>query len=302
MSMSSFIKKCSSSLPTTGTKGCKINMQDIVKAIFAKKGTKLNTVNDTLDEAKIDELVAMDRIVVMPLHTYTAQPEATVYQTLSDGNKNKIRDGKYEFLLAYTNKGVCFGNKLGNFSSIEWDVWLVDSKGTLYMTKDGVDFVGFSTNIVDRDSVTINDASSNVTTYNLIVQLDAIGTEDFYNNVHPITGSTVNLLRLEGVNDVTLEISGAITGDSIPFKANISCDGSTTVIGMESFARVTNTSGISTFGTATFVNGIYDFKPSTTLTAGNYVLDLFDKDKTLEVIKDSEGSYYKSNDLAFSIT
>lgn len=299
MAIESFKLNCAADAPTTGTKGCKINMKDIVKAFFARKNTSLNATTDTLDQAKVDELVRAGSLVPMPSHIFTPQPEATVYETQPNGEKDKVRDGIYEFLLKYTNKGVCFGNKLSKFALSDWDVWLVDSSGTLFLTKNGTDFVGFSTKLVDRDSVAINDATGVVTAYNMIVQMDTVGSQNFYNNAQPITPE-VNLLAIEGINDVTLTVSGT-PGATVAFTAANSCDNTTEVLGMETLIRAVDATGAVTTGTATYANGIYTWTPGTALAAGNYIIEFYDTAATSEVVKDSEGAYYKSNDLAITI-
>jgi len=299
MAIESFKLNCAADAPTTGTKGCKINMKDIVKVYFAKKNTKVNSVTATLDQPTIDGLVRSGNLVPMPSHTFTPQPEATVYETESNGLKNKVRDGIYEFLLKYTNKGVCFGNKLNKFSLSDWDVWLLDSTGTLFLTQDGSDFVGFSINLVDRDSVNINDAAGIVTAYNLIVQLDTIGSTNFYNNAHPITPG-VNMLSIEGINDVTLSVVGT-PGATVVFTAANSCDNTTEVLGMETLIRAVDSTGTAFPGTATYANGNYTWTPGAALPSGNYIIEFYDTAASSDVVIDSEGAYYKSNDLAITI-
>jgi len=294
MAIQSFLLNCEADAPRTGTKGCKINMKDIVKVFFAKKGLKLDATSDTLDQATIEGLIRAGSLIPMPAHTFTPQPEATVYETEANGLKTKIRDGIFEFLLKYSNQGVCFGNKLNKFSLSSWDLWLVDSSGTLYLTKDNNDFVGFSTNLVDRDSIAINDASSVGTAYNMIVQLDSVGSTNFYNNAQPITPAA-SMLNIDGINEETLAVSGT-PGATIDLTAVNSCDNTTPVLGLETFIRAVDPTGAAIAGTATYANGIYTWTPNTALTTGtNYVLEVYDISVPSSVIIDGEGCFYSSN-------
>ena len=297
---------CSSAIQGTGTLGCKVDINYLNQFFLFEKGVEFDLTADTLDQAKIDELVQGGQLVVLPEHfSFENQSGETVYEELPSGGKIPVRNGLYEFLINYSS-GICLSNALASLNSKSWSVMMSDfddaGESRLWgqETSNGK-FKGFDTNLVYAENRTLNDGATS-TKAPLRIQLSTKGTQAMRSNVSYLSSNDqLDISNLDGVNDVNLS---AVTTEAASFtvKAVIGCDNSTQISSVTDANnwRITDTSNGSTVSgyTIAIANGDYVFSG---LSAGTFDVDFYDESNSKDIIAVG-GVYYDSNKLSVTLT
>lgn len=297
---------CSTAIKGTGTLGCKVAINLINQFFLLEKGTELDTVTDTLDQAKIDELVQNGQMVILPEHfSFTSEGGDTVYEELPSGGKIPVRNGLYEFLPLYSGSS-CLSNALSSLHGKTWTVIAADdddsgeSRWWGEETSDGK-FKGFDTNLVYAENMVLNDGSVSTKTP-LRIQLSTKGTQAMRSRKGYLSSNdTVDLSSLDGVNDIALN---AVTTTAVGFEveAVTDCDGSTKITSVTDLAnwRIvdTATSLAVTPTSVSVVGGNYVFVD---VPAGSYTVTFYDSTANTDIIA-VNGVYYDSNTLSVTLT
>ena len=288
---------CVEDIGRFGLKGCQKALGSLARPILFQKGIKLNLLTDTLDQAKIDELIQTDKMKVLPKGTFTSAAEEDVFETQGNsGEQSFVRAGLFGGDFTFTKGGTCLSNALATLRNGNWDMFLVGSNGDVAMevTNDGY-IKGFSTSHVSKGTTVYNDGSTS-TKYSAKFQLDVQGSKAFNTAIKVFTPE-VDFLGLDGVNDSTIEFISA-TATEVKVKVNVSCDGTTEVPNLEAKFFLTKVAdGSTSTPAATYDAGTKIYTIPLT-AAGAYKLDI--KDGTKQVVKDVEGYYYAAKEITFT--
>lgn len=300
------ITDCGTAIKGTGTLGCKVDINYLNQFFLFASGTEFDLATDTLDQAKIDELVQAGDLVVLPEHfSFTNEGGDTVYEELPSGAKIPVRNGLYEFMIMYSS-GICLSNALASLNSKSWSVMMsdFDDAGEARLwgeeTSNGK-FKGFDTNLVYAENRSLNDGSTS-TKAPLRIQLSTKGTQAMRSRVSYLSSTdALDIANLDGVNDVNLSaVTTTATGFAV--SAVIGCDGSTNVTSVTDPTnwRITDTSDSSNVSgyTIAVTNGNYVF---TGVPAGSYTVEFYDEAGGNDIIA-VNGVYYDSDTLSVTLT
>lgn len=295
---------CGSAIKGTGTLGCKVDINYLTQFFLLESGVELDTTADTIDQAKIDELVQSEQLVVLPEHnSFENQSGETVYEELPSGAKLPVRNGLYEFLPMYS-KGICLSNALGSLNSKSWSLLMLDfdNAGNSRLwgekTTNGK-FKGFDLGLVYAENRQFSDGSTSTKTP-LRLQLSTKGTAAMRSRVAYLSSdNAVDFASLNGVNDVILEAVNT-TAAGFTVSANISCDGSTAISSNTTVGnwKVTDTSDDSNVVPSgiTYANGVYSIAG---VSAGTYTIEWNDGTNSVIV---SSNKYYESDTITVTLT
>lgn len=286
-------KDCASSVLGTGTGGCRTIKKYIVRDFLLQKDYKLDKANDTLDSAKVKELIKKGILVPLPRTVgFTANNKEATYEEIQKMD-NFVSGQVYGWKRNF-KADKCLGKALNSLSTKQWDLLQVDEDGNLNVvdTPDGY-IKGFDLNLVNYEGMTDNDGSVSAK-LTLYLQLSKVGSIDYDSNWNTIDSSAVSWLNLNGVEEIQLIKSGA------KIQAVFGCDESTPVDGLTSTNfRVLDSTGTVVSG-ATFTGegeGVYSVSG---LTAGSdYTIYFYDATDNTSVIAVAN-YFYKSNRLTFT--
>lgn len=297
---------CGSAIKGTGTLGCKVDINYLTQFMLLEDGVEFDIINDTIDQATIDDLIQSEQLVILPEHnSFDNASGETVYEELPSGAKLPVRNGLYEFLPMYS-KGICFSNALGSLNSKSWTLLMLDfddaGNSRLWgeKTTNGK-FKGFNLNLVYAENRQFSDGSTSTKTP-LRIQLSTKGTAAMRSRVSYLSSNNaVDFAALNGVNDVILEAL-TTTAANFTVSANISCDGSTpissnTVVTNWKITDTSDSSDVVPSG-ITYVNGSYLIAG---VTAGTYEVKFYDKTNSKDVIV-SSNKYYESDTITVTLT
>lgn len=297
---------CGSAIKGTGTLGCKVDINYLTQFFLLEDGVEFDTAADTIDQAKINELVQAEQLIVLPEHnSFTSEGEDTVYETLPSGAKLPVRNGLYEFLPMYS-KGICLSNALGSLNSKSWTLLMLDfddsgnSRVWGEQTTNGK-FKGFNLGLVYAENRQFSDGTTSTKTP-LRLQLSTKGTAAMRSRVAYLSSNNaVDFAALNGVNDVLLEATSTVAA-TFAVKALISCDGSTSISSNTTVSnwKITDTSDDSDVVPSgiTFSNGAYAIAG---VAAGTYKVKFYDKTNSKEVVV-SSNKYYESDEITVTLT
>lgn len=297
---------CSTAIKGTGTLGCKVDINYLNQFFLLEKGVEFDLTTDTLDQAKIDELVQAGQLVILPEHfSFENQSGETVYEELPSGAKIPVRNGLYEFLISYSS-GICVSNALSSMNSKNWSLLMSDTDNSGEARLWGEEtstskFKGFDTNLVYSENRTFNDGATSTKTP-LRIQLSTKGTQAMRSRVaYMSSNDSLDLSNLDGVNDANLSAVDT-TAAGFTVAAKIACDNSTSITSVTAVTnwRVTDTSDSSvvTPSGITVSNGNYVIAG---VPAGTYNVEFYDITNSKNIIAVG-GVYYDSNVLNVTLT
>ncbi len=299
------VTDCGTSIKGTGTLGCKVDINYLTQFFLLSSGTEFDLAVDTLDQAKIDELIQAGDMVVLPEHfSFTNEGGDTVYEELPSGAKIPVRNGLYEFLISYSS-GICLSNALASLNSKSWSILMsdFDDAGEARLwgeeTSNGK-FKGFDTNLVYAENRSLNDGSTS-TKAPLRIQLSTKGTQAMRSRVSYLSSNDqLDIANLDGVNDVNLSATN-LTAAAFSVSAVIGCDGSTNVTSATDVGnwRITNTANgtVENGYSIALINGEYAI---TGLSAGDYDVEFYDEANSKGIIAVG-GVYYDSDVLSVTL-
>lgn len=297
---------CGSAIKGTGTLGCKVDINYLSQFFLIESGVEFDLTTDTIDQAKIDELVQAEQLIILPEHnSFDNVSGETVYEELPSGAKLPVRNGLYEFMPMYS-KGICLSNALGSLNSKNWDLLMLDfddagnSRAWGERTTNGK-FKGFNTQLVYAENRQFSDGSTSTKTP-LRIQLSTKGTAAMRSRVAYLSSNdAVDFANLNGINDVILEAS-SLVASSFAVTANISCDGSTPISSNTTVTnwKITKTSDDSDVVPSgiTYSNGAYQIAG---VPAGTYTVKFYDKVNSKDVVV-SGGKYFASDTITVTLT
>lgn len=291
-------KICDESVANFGTKGCQTTIGELVKPILVSPTLKLDVLTDDLDQAAVDSLICNGLIKVLPEGTFTPNAEENVRAAQGNSGVQKpVRDGLFAGSFSFCDGGTCFSNALSTLKNKKWALWFIDADGKLYTNNVNGMISPFKASYVDKGTTAFNDGST-FTQYTMDFQFSKAGNKA-WNTSLEIIETDVDWLELDGVNDVTLEVS-VVAGDVV-IDAVLGCDGSTKVPNQETNFAVTD---VAT-GTVTNPTATYDASGEVYTIAGlasaNYTVDLRNVADSCNVTKDAEGCYYASSTASFTV-
>lgn len=297
---------CSTAIKGTGTLGCKVDINYLNQFFLFSKGVEFDLATDTLDQAKIDDLVQSGDLVILPEHfSFENQSGETVYEELPSGAKIPVRNGLIEFMVNYSS-GICFSNAIASLNSKSWSLMAADfddsGESRLWgeETSNGK-FKGFDTNLVYAEGRTLNDGATS-TKAPLRVQLSTKGTQAMRSRMaYMSSNDALDLSNLDGVNDINLNAK-TTTATDFRIEALIGCDGSTSItsITQDTNWRIIDTSdsSILTGYTIAVADGGYSI---TGIPVGTYTVDLYDKTNSKDIVA-VNGVYYDSDLITVTLT
>ncbi|MXV39347.1 hypothetical protein GO491_11780 [Flavobacteriaceae bacterium Ap0902] len=284
-------RDCTTAVKGTALGKCLILPGYFSKNILFEKGLELDAENDTLDDAKVQELIQNGKIVVLPEHLSLEEgSEEDVYETLPNGTQQFVRYGVKRYTFSYAN-GICFGNALASLASKKWDIAFVDHENKLIINHTENGIKGFGTAFVRKGNMTLNDGSVS-TKDNLVIGFTPAGSQAMNESLAVVYAKdSVDWLGLEGVHDVRLVVENTSASD-LRISVLDGCS-ETPIEGLDNpdYWRFENQDGSTvTPSGVTYQNGAYTISG---VTAGTYNANLGTADSN--VIIDAVNDFYKSN-------
>lgn len=293
-----FSKSCANDILGTGLVSCESLFGTFNKMILVKKGWNLDIETDTLDDAKVKELIQNQDWIVLRNHVgLESQDKETTYTESQLGADRYVRGRIYGFRLEYEDS-LCYSAALKSISGQKWDVLFVDVEGNIEGRLDGTKFSGFATTLVRHDGITINDGANPANIY-LKVQLTLSASNDMESK-RAIPATDINFNDLNGsIGLKAVSTPSVITASPFDVKFYESCNEATPVLGLETLIKAFQLDGTEIPVTAT-VNG-----DGYTVDLGAYtgagVLKLYDSVADSNIVCIGDQSYKLNNTINFTL-
>lgn len=203
----------------TGTKNCKIDLNEIKIPVLIERGTTFGTVDspDLVDLDYIRNLQLLGKAVIYPKgYSFTQNVnEDSTEENPDTGALRVTRVNPYDFNLMFEN-GAAWNKAAYCYNSYDqWDLIWFDKNGTFVCTtsKSGV-LKGFSLGMFQVSQYTFGQGTNNAKN-NLRIQLPI--TDEFNKRVSWIESDDLDfdpLTELDGVNDITITAVAPANADT----------------------------------------------------------------------------------------
>jgi hypothetical protein len=305
MSFQLNVLDCNQAVAGTGVKGCTSMIEAFQKIILTKKTWKANRTTDTFDQADVDKWVQSGDWVVLSkiFDAGVTRDEPVVSASPYTGEDSFVRHNPLKMVLQFDVQSACYLKALQTLSGGKWDVLFVDydksGKPRIWgeETEDGLYFKGFDAGLVNGAGFVINNGADSARP-RLMVQLTLAGTIRL-DNAMGTPSSNVDFLNLNGAVDVTIQAE-TLTASSFQVSVLNSCNGTESIVGLNNVNKwliKTSAGVVVTPTTITYANGVYTI---TGLTAGDYVIEIYDVTNDYDIVV-VDGEYYKSGTIAVTL-
>lgn len=286
---------------TAGTyfDGCKVTPKDYTKLFLLSPSVSIDLTSGLFDRAARALLIKQGKLVAIEDILQVNEAGAkNNFQTMPNKRKLFVSGGLYEF-MAELEANVCLVKSLHKLIKRNWSLLLLDSEGKLFFDNVGGKLQGFELAYADIDNETINDGGSKLSMVTLAMQLTQDGTAG-YNQRRSYLVSD-QFYGTNGIQDVKLK-SVSLNAANVVISVVAGCDGSTPISGLTAANFKVIKASDGTTVTATVVDngdGTYKFS---TLTAGDYTIQIYDSVANLPVADILLTQFFQSNTLAISVT
>lgn len=218
--------ECLSAIGNTGVGRCALIPKHIVSVILVPNNFQITEANSEnvlqFLQGKAKETSKFDRIFpINDIVAFTDNSEEPVVETFGYGVPNPIRDGNYSWTFQFVKGGLCLLKALRKFNKQNISALLVDADGVIFGRKTvgglaGIPLLSFWANqLTMTDSTTSVNMSFTISfaPRNFIDQGGFIADQDFNPN------------DLIGLQEISLQTTGAQTGTSLRLQALASCGG-----------------------------------------------------------------------------
>lgn len=287
-------RDCATSILGTGTNGCRILKKYIERRFLIQKGYKFDKLNDTLDDATINNLIQKGLLIPLPTNV-AAEPnhQEPTYETV--GKLDMFVSGVvYSWILRYP-ADACLTRALDSLGGRNWDLIEVDEDGYLNLAETSDGFLkGFDVNLSRYVGMVDNDGSTSAKS-SFRIQLTKLGSKEYDSRWTTVASDEVDWLSLNGVDEILF----SQTADG-KLQAAFACDQTSAIDGLTTAnVRAVDSTGavVAGFTLTAIGEGKYTVGG---LTAGqDYTIYTYDSAKQANVVV--IGNYfYKSNRLLFT--
>lgn len=210
----------------TGTKGCKPFFKKITTIWLTPQGFVYDGA-ETLNEAYVKTLQAEGNLLVLKgIRAFTDNTEDDTIDQLDDGTKQVARLGLYEFAVNFVN-GMYFNAALHSLSGFgDYDATFIDRDGNILGTRasDG-SMKGFTIGMLQGQKFSWA-TDSQGQREGLMMQLlerSEFDTDYVYVSNSNLAGWNPN--RVDGINEINVEMSIPSAGTEVTLKATRKQDG-----------------------------------------------------------------------------
>ena len=196
----------------SGTKGCKIDPENIAALLAFPAGT---VITEELTRESIRQMQKEGNLVVLPnIYDMVWAPEENQLVTSpSRGFQSLAREGLYSFTAQFDN-GIHFQKTLTSMTGRNWEIVLVDVADNMWGTEipNGGGFKGFRTSFFAANPYIFKTGTEGGHT-ELAVQFAR--SRELNAHAAVITAEQLDFLPtdLDGVNEVSLQIASLAAGD-----------------------------------------------------------------------------------------
>lgn len=278
----------------TGSKHC--SFKEGVPRTFwlAKRGFDFSTIADLTDEGIASE-IQKGNIFPMPVgFSFERLTEDNVVETSSLGLSSLSRKGIYKYRFAW-DKDDTLQAVISSYDSNDiYDYVAIDSKGNMKLTKNGNKITGASVGMLDTDPFMEADGTA-ASKVRALVELNNPQDYNEYAAYFAQANLPFRTLKVQGVNDVTLELTTfEAAASEVKFSAFLK-DGTTAFSGGEAadFKLLVNGEVVEPSGIVEGDPGQYTATLATPLVAEDELtLSTWDDTvKTTNIIKDGVTVY-----------
>ncbi|WP_390452261.1 hypothetical protein [Chryseobacterium sp. Alg-005] len=249
---------------------------------------------DTLDQAKVTELIQKGILVPLPVNLGAApNHKEPTYETIQKQDYY-VSGMVFNWGLQFESD-ACLSRSLSALSSKAWDLLEVDEDGFLNVVYTSDGFIkGFDLNLARLEGMQDNDGTVSAK-QTFRIELTKPGSIEYMKEWDTIAPTEVKWMNLQGIDEVLLTQT---VDDKI--KVTFACDQSSPIDGLlTANFRALDSSGAAVAGFAVTAEGegVYAV---TGLTAGqDYTISLYDSIKNTRVIV-LANYFYKSDDLKYT--
>lgn len=289
---------CGSGTAGTYFDGCKVTPKDFTKLFLLSPLVSIDLEAGNFDQETRAELIKKGQLVpIDDIMQITDVAAKNNFQTFANKKKIKVSEGLYEW-MAELEANVCLVKSLRKLIKKNWSLLLLDSEGKLFFDNVAGKLRGFETQYLDVDNESTNDGGAKLSMITLSVQLTPNGTQGF--NERRSFMVSDEFYGVNGIQDVKLSAK-TLTTTNLVISVLAGCDGSTPITGLATANFKVVKANDGTTVTATVVDngdGTYKFS---TLTAGDYVVQIYDSVSNTPVADILATQFFQSNTLVLSV-
>lgn len=247
----------------TGTKNCKLNLNEIKVPILIERGTNFGTIDnsDTIDLAYFQNLQVLGKAIVFPKGYGFTQNinEDSTEENPDTGALKSTRVNPYDFTLSFEN-GAAWNKAINDYRSYDaYDLVWFDKNNTFVCTasKSGT-LKGFTLGMFNPMPYTFGQGTNNSKE---MIRIQLPFAEEFNKRVSWLTSDDLDfdaVTELDGVNDIVIEATAPNDTDTaVLFSVKDVSNGVPNIV-------------LATADIRVLVNGVADAGVLTSLGDGNY--------------------------------
>jgi hypothetical protein len=214
---------CGKNIKNTGLVKCFYDPANIEGLLLVPKGTVFSQADVTAWSTTLNALLnnntpELRGHIIKRFEGVENKSTDASYSETPYGDRKKSKQGKYAWRWQYSNSGLAMHTKLTSFDGAQdmFDAFLIDAKNNTFMgySTDGINYKGFSLDLIDIPNVEFNTGTEN-TKYYIEIGLEDSKQLNQFPAIVKLEDSVSALSDFNSLIDLEMSVSTAMTAGGL---------------------------------------------------------------------------------------